>query len=199
MTLSTDIYVQRAIPARDVFEFVLAQLLEFDESKRPRSAVVEHFTPNCFGTQLGQGLPAILSVDYKLGDVLCTPEQAAEHEDCNVPGYEYYDAAEPDCDGSGHSPACVLKVNLDTGYGYHDAQGNGCGHLHAVLVSKLGLWLDRRTVPWMWSNEFTGEIHGGPDRYARLVDLGRGGFEASNWFRRSVLPAIRRELAGGAL
>lgn len=51
-----------------------------------------------------------------------------------------------------------------------------------------------RGVRWEWQNEFTGEIHTG---YSRLVDLSSGGFEASSWFRSSVLPVIAAE-AGGA-
>jgi hypothetical protein len=199
MTLSTDVYVQGDVPARDVFEFVLAQMLKADVSRRTRADVVEHFTPTCFGTQLGQGLPAILSVDYKPDGVLRTATQAAEHEDCNVPGYEYYDADEPDCDGTGHEPACHLEVNLDTAYGYRSPDGYGCGDLHAVLVGTLGQWLDERSIPWAWKNEFTGEIHGGPGRLERLVDLVSGGFETAAWFRTTVLPAIRRGVAGGAL
>ena len=186
MTLSTDIYVQRAIPARDVFEFVLAQLLEFDEDHRLRSLVVEDFTPSCFGTRLGQGLPAILSVDFKPGDVLRTAEQAAEHEDC--------DEDEPVCDGSGHDPACVLEVNLDTAYGYKGPNGMRCSDLHAVVIVRLGRWLAERSVPFAWRNEYTGEIHQGEEGIEELLS---SGVEADRWFDGTLMPTIRRELGLG--
>ena len=79
-----------------------------------------------------------------------------------------------------------VEVSLDTAYGY-DADGEGCGDLHARLVAQLGHWLDGKGIRWSWQNEFTGEIHEG---YEGLADLGSGGAEASTWFREIVAPAL---------
>lgn len=129
--------------------------------------------------ELGQGLPAWLMIGYRPGAPLRSAEQvAACDEDCD-----------PDCDGSYHDRACWLDVDFDTAYGY-DHDGMGCGDLHAALVARLGRWLDARGVRWEWRNEFSGEVHGGVDRYERLADLASGGFEATAWYQTAVLPAI---------
>ena len=144
----------------------------------------------------GQGLPAWLMLHYRPGASLLTAEEAAEHdEDCNLPHYSGYVEEWGPCDGTYHPRACWLKVSFDTSYGYRDKQGYGCGDLHAEYVAKLGQWLDAKGVRWEWENEFTGEVHSG---YSRLVDLASGGFEASAWFRTSVLPVIEAEIKGGA-
>ena len=94
-----------------------------------------------------------------------------------------------------HPRACWADIDFDTAYGYRDAAGRGCGDLHALLVAEVGNWLDERGVRWEWRNEFTSEVHGGGDRYIRLVDIARGGFEASAWMRTTVLPAIAAHIA----
>lgn len=91
------------------------------------------------------------------------------------------------CDGSDHAPACWLTVSFDTSYGYSDERGYGCGDLHAEYIARLGQWLDAMGIRWCWENEFTGEIHTG---YEQLTGLASGAFEASAWFRTTVLPAI---------
>jgi hypothetical protein len=125
--------------------------------------------------------------------MLLTPEQAAEHDEdiCNLPASEWFDAERSECTGGGHDPAHWLAVSFDTAYGYSDERGYGCGDLHAEYVAKLGQWLDGKGIRWAWENEFTGEIHTG---YERLIELSSGGFEASAWFRTTVLPAIAAEL-----
>lgn len=57
--------------------------------------------------------------------------------------------------------------------------------------------LDARNVRWEWRNEFTGDVHGGEDRYERLIDLCSGGFEATAWFRTTVMPVIAAMAAEG--
>src|SRR5690606_25459508 len=130
------------------------------------------------GNLPGQGLCALLDISYRPGAPLRTPEQAAEHDEdiCNLP-----------CDGDRHPPACWLEISINTAYGYKGDNGEGCGDLHARLVAELGQWLDERGIRWSWKNEFTGDIHSG---YERLIDLCSAGFEATAWFRTSVLPAI---------
>jgi hypothetical protein len=124
-----------------------------------------------------QGLPAWLMLHYRPGAALRTDAEAAEHnEDCD-----------DDCTGQWHEVACWLSVDFDTTYSYRDRRGWGCGDLHAAIVAELGQWLTARGVRWSWRNEFTGEVHDGPDR---LSELGSGGEDAATWFRTAALPAI---------
>ena len=198
MTLSTDIYVQGDVPARDVFEFVLAQLLEFDEAMRPRDEVIEHTGPKSFGSRLGQGLPAILSVYHEPNGECRTVEQAAEHDEeiCNLPTSSWVDQDSVMCDGSSHEPACHIEVNLDTAYGFRGPNGMRCSDLHAVMIVRLGRWLAERSVPYAWRNEYTGEIHQGDDGIEELLSAG---VDADRWFDNTAMPAIRRaiEAEGG--
>lgn len=186
MTLDTRIYVLDEIDPHEVFHFCRSLI----------GATGQHTYTDKQGTisnNPGQGLPAWLMLYYQPGAPLHTPEQAAEHDPsiCNLPGRDWYDPEDGPCDGTYHSRACWLDVSFDTAYGYSDDRGYGCGDLHAEYVSRLGQWLDERGVRWEWMNEFTGEIHQG---YARLVELASGGFEASAWFRTSVLPVIEAEI-----
>ena len=199
MTLSTNLYVLGPVDVRALFHFAQGLLTKYDDRPTPqqpadqvwkdeeRHAVWKDPGARTIRNEIGQGLPAILDIDYRPGAMLRTAEQAAAHdEDCD-----------DDCSGKYHSRACWADLDLDTTYGYRDARGWGCGDLHAVLVGEIGNWLDERGIPWEWQNEFTSEVHGGDDRYERLIDLASSGFEASAWFRTSVLPAIAAEIAGG--
>ncbi|WP_338683831.1 hypothetical protein QD712_25520 [Streptomyces acidiscabies] len=201
MTLDTRIYVLNQVDPHEVFRFCRGLLGatdrhtftdEQDNTWRKGESFVESANPWTISNNPGQGLPAWLMLHYRPDASLCTPEQAAEHDEdiCNLPGTSWYDAESGPCDGAWHRPACWLEVSLDTSYGYRDERGYGCGDLHAEYVSRLGQWLDERSVRWAWKNEFTGEVHTG---YSRLIDLASGGFEASAWYRTTVLPAIKAE------
>jgi hypothetical protein len=191
MTLDTTVYILDEVRHKDVF-VKCNQLIGATEAtkfsdrqlKTWRKGVGEPEPGNAWtiGNELSQGLCALLSVYYRPGE----PLRATDN------GHEWY--CDPGCDDDEHSnPACWLEVSFDTAYSYRDEQGRGCGDLHASIVAQLGQWLDERGVRWLWENEFTGEIHSG---YERLVDLCTGGFEASSWFRTSVMPAIQREIGG---
>ncbi len=198
MTLSTNLYVLDPVDVPELFRFGQQQLTSYDDRKPPMQASEQQSSDReswqgdgarLLGNQLGQGLPAILEIAYRPDAPLWTPEQAAAHdEDC-----------EPECDGNHYRRACWADVDFDTAYGYRDAEGRGCGDLHALLVAAIGQYLDMRDIRWEWRNEYTSEVHGGEDRYARLIDLVSSGFEAAAWFRTSVLPAIAAHIAlGGA-
>lgn len=197
MTLSTNVYVLDEVSHLEVFLYCQSLLRDYDsqgrgpDRQRWRDEQDQEYRngrwavyPDSSWTienELGQGLPAWLILGYRPGAPLRTAEQVAVcDEDC-----------EPDCDRSRHDRPCWLDVDFDTAYGY-DHDGMGCGDLHAVLVARLGQWLDARGVRWEWRNEFSGEVHGGEDRYERLIDLASGGFEATAWYRSTVLPAIER-------
>ncbi len=88
-------------------------------------------------------------------------------------------------------------VDFDTAYGIRTADGMGCGDVHAVLVGQLGKWLDDQGIRWSWCNEFSGDVHSGPDRYERLAELLSGAAEATAWFHNTVMPAIAADILGG--
>lgn len=201
MTLDTRIFVLDKVAPQKTFHFCRDLLGatdrhtftdEQDSTWRKGESFVEPSNPWTISNNPGQGLPAWLMLHYRPDAPLRTPEQAAEHDEdiCNLPERDWYDAASGPCDGKWHRPACWLTVSFDTAYGYKDERGYGCGDLHADYISRLGQWLDAKGVRWEWENEFTGEVHTG---YSRLVELASGGFEASAWFRTTVLPAIQAE------
>jgi len=202
MTLDTRIFALDHIDAHEVFLFC-RELLGATEAHtwtdeqgstwRDGKSFVEPGNPWTIQNNLGQGLPAWLMLHYQPDAPLRTADEAAEHDDyCSLPGTKWYDPDEGPCDSTHHDRACWLEVSFDTAYGYKDDRGYGCGDLHAEYVARLGKWLDEHGVRWEWKNEFTGEVHAG---YERLIDLGTGGFEASAWFRTSVLPVIAADLA----
>jgi hypothetical protein len=204
MTLDTRIFVLDQIDPREVFAFCRdllgasdrhAYTDEQDSSYADGEWAVRPDNAWTISNNPGQGLPAWLMIHYRPDAALRTAEQAAEHdEDCNLPENVGYVAEWGPCDGKYHCRASWLTVSFDTAYGYRDDRGYGCGDLHAEYIAKLGQWLDERGVRWEWENEFTGEIHTG---YGQLVELASGGFEASAWFRTSVLPAIEAEAQKG--
>lgn len=198
MTLDTRVYVLDAIDPHETFAKCRALIGATDrhvytdeqtKTWRKGESFVEPGNHWSIWNTPGQGLPALLDINYRPGCPLRTQEQADAHdEDCNIPKNSGYVPEWGPCDGSHmYRRACWLEVSFDTAYGYRDENGYGCGDLHARLVAELGRWLDERGVRWEWQNEFTGEVHTG---YDRLVDLASSGFEASAWFRTSVLPAI---------
>lgn len=184
MTLDTRVYVLDEINYKDVW-IKCNQLIgatentRFTDEQRKtwRAGVGEPQPGNAWriGNNAGQGLCAWLDINYR-PDV---PLRASAN------GCEWY--CDPGCKDEHENAACWLEISFDTAYSYKDDLGRGCGDLHASLVAQLGQWLDERGIRWTWHNEFTGEIHSG---YDRLIDLCSGGFEASAWFRTSVLPAI---------
>ncbi|MFD3520488.1 hypothetical protein [Streptomyces sp. NPDC058653] len=203
MTLDTRIFVLGKVEPHEVFRFCRDLLGAADRHAfsdrqdttwREGESFVEPGNPWTISNNPGQGLPAWLMLYYRPDEPLRTPEQAAEHDmDCNLPESGDYVEEWGPCDGERHRRACWLTVSFDTAYGYRDERGYGCGDLHAEYIAKLGQWLDERRVRWEWMNEFTGEVHTG---YSRLIDLASGGFEASAWFRTSVLPVIQAETGG---
>ncbi len=202
MTLSTNIYILDEVDPREVFHFCQAMLTQYDDDRRAPDQQIwsdeaaEEYRSGTWApspdrrriaNRIGQNLPGILDIDYRVGGPLREAQTVCD-EDCDP----------DDCSGRYHERFCWLDVDFDTAYGYRDAEGRGCGDLHALLVAELGRWLDGRGVRWEWRNEFTGDVHGGADRYERLIDLCSGGFEATAWFRTSVLPAIANGLGGGS-
>ena len=201
MTLSTNLYVLDQVDIPKLFRFCQELLAANDDrvpaqlADRQVSVDTETWRGNgarSLRNELGQGLPAILDITYRPDGPLTTEEQSKE---CT----SYCDPADKELDPDEeryhyHPRACFADIDFDTAYGYRDSKGRRCGDLHAVLVSEVGKWLDERGVRWEWRNEYSGDVHGGEDRYDRLIDLVSSGFEASAWFRTSVLPAVAASL-----
>lgn len=209
MTLDTRVLIEDPIDPEEVFNFMrgllrLKQTVE-EYTRNPDMPFTHEPSPNwnsetktwekdpegewSYSNQCGQGLVAWLIVYYnKSGPHKTQAEYEAHNEDCHLPGVEWYDEREDDCDGEhNYRRPRWVTVSFDTAYGYTGPNGQGCGDLHAEFVAKLGQFLDHKGVRWIWENEFTGEFHRG---YDRLSDLGRGGEGASEWFQSVVLPAI---------
>lgn len=194
MTLSTNVYVLDEVSPHELFRFCQTLLTKWDEpdhrpwnrqkcSDKPTHTVWEMPGTWNICNELGQGLPAILDIKYRPGGPL-RAEQAGHDEDCSE-----------ECSGKYHDRACWLDIDFDTAYSARFSGGMGCGDLHAALVAEVGQWLDARGVRWEWRNEFTGDVHGGDDRYERLIDLASGGFEATAWYATTALPAILGHIA----
>lgn len=168
VTLSTEVYIHDKVDAREVWEYC-NELIGATPTVR--------FTEDesGFHNGIGQGFSALLSVSRSDGE----PE--AHDEWCDE-----------DCSGKYHKLAHWVLVDFDTGYSYRGDNGEGCGDLHALLVAKLGKWLDAKGLRWSWRNEFTGDVH---QSYDGLSELGSGGREASSWFFNTVLPVIAAEAA----
>lgn len=208
MTLNTEIYVHGEIGALDVFNYLIHQLLEFDKDRRDFSDVHTEAEEDRYGrteasaatwtmqTVIGQGLPAWTMVHYRPGGAYRTDAEALAHdtEICNVTESEFYDDTEPVCDGSRHDPACHLKVEMDTAYGFTGPNGMRCDHLHGVMIARLGALLDERGVPWSWRNEYTGEVHQGTEGLDGLLRAGEAG---NAWFDSVAMPAIQAHIAAG--
>ena len=176
MTLDTRIYVLDKIDYREVF-IKCNQLIGADEGTRFTD------TGNSLWNAPGQGLCALLDVTSG-GDVPLV--QAGEHS-------RYCDGEADECSTPCGTP-CWLEVSFDTAYGYRGDNGERCGDLHARLVAELGQWLDTKGLRWRWRNEFTGQVF---DRYDGLTELGRGGAEATSWYRDIAAPAIAAMIAKG--
>lgn len=214
MTLNTDVYILDECDPIEVFRYCQGLLAHFDDRRRPAEDqkfehsqsttwrdgehVVEPDNHWRIDNEPLQGLPAWLMLRYRPGSPLRTEEDVAAHDDwCNGPWSKFFTEDEAVCDRSGHDVPCWIELDFDTAYGYKSG-GMGCGDLHAVLVARLGEWLTAKGLRWKWRNEFTGEVHEGPDH---LVELCSGGRDANSWFLNTVLPAIAADAArsGGTI
>jgi len=183
MTLATHVYVLDPIPPSEVLDKCRELLGATARVPIQEREGYEGDGSRILGHPIGQGLPALLSIQHRSGAPLRTVESIKAHGRW----------CEPDCDGSDHDGhPCFLDVDFDTSYGYQDDHG-GCGELHARLVAQLGQWLDAQGIRWEWRNEYTGDVHGGDARYERLLDLCERSKQARDWFQNVVMPAVLRD------
>jgi hypothetical protein len=190
VTLDSRVYINSPkLSAREVLTRMQQILGKYDERNRAPEQMKTWIGADHVSNEGDQGLPAWVMVHHNGERPIWTEGQECTDSFC----LKYPEDNEDGCYHSGKGPHW-LCVSMDTAYGY-DGNGMGCGDLHALMIAELGQWLDEKQAPWSWQNEFTGEIHGGADKYARLIDLASGGFEATAWFRTSALPAIVASIA----
>lgn len=197
MTLSTNLYVLGPVDVPELFRFAQGLLTKYDDRRGPGRPLrqISNDEESWLGggvrylhNEIGQGLPAILGIHYRLDGPLATEGQTLTCTDDCDPEDEVLEPGEKRYHH--HLTACYADIDLDTTYGYRDSRGWSCGDLHAAMLGDIGRWLDERGIAWSWRNEYTGEVISGAERYNRLVELGRGGREAAEWFRTMALPAI---------
>jgi hypothetical protein len=183
MTLSTDIYILDPVDPMEVFNFVNEHLLkvkdpEFEhelDTNWDREA--KDWLPNTEGimtlsNKVGQGFDAWFMSKYREGGPLYTEDQYDDDEDYEEP----YLLA----------PACFMKLDFDTAYGYKVPGIGGCADLHARYIIALHDWLSTKGVRIKWRNEFTGDIFNGLDG---LEEFSKAGADARDWFK-SILPGV---------
>lgn len=179
MTLDTTIAITGPVDARAVYEFM-----------RPLVGTPKHIKPEIkdesIWNPLGIGADAWLIVVHGANN---GAEAMPRSPDCDNEDEEdrEYSRANPRHNGTAH-----VVVSIDTAYGYRNGS-EGCSDLHARLIRALGQWLDARSVPWKWQNEFTGEWF---DRYDSLDSFGNAfaATGAESWFTTVVKPAIESGL-----
>lgn len=177
MTLSTDIYIIDEVDPHKVFDFCNKVLLGTNTpittegpSKWDNDQEVIHLN-----NEPGQGLDAWLMAKYRKGGLpLYTEDEYDSYED----------------ESWMVSPACYMKLDFDTAYGYQDEYG-GCENLHGRYIVALYNWLLEQNVRMKWKNEFTGEIYDGMDGLESFLAAGD---EANEWFRNTVQPFLGKLL-----
>jgi len=133
MTLATRFVIDHPAPAREVFDFAREMIGATDAHTFRHETQPERWARDPrYQMDLGQGLPALMRVEYGADGPL--------HR------YEEDDA-----------PDAVLEIVLDTAYGYRDDQGRRCHQLHADYVAELGRWCERRGWDYAWQDEFSGD------------------------------------------
>lgn len=175
MTLSTDIYILDPVDPMEVFNFVNKYLLKVTNPEvdhkpdtkwdRETREWVDDPEIMDLSNRVGQGFDAWLLTKYRKGGPLYAEDV---HDD------DYFVA-----------PACYMKLDFDTAYGYRSEFG-GCAQLHSRYIVALHDWLATKNVRIKWRNEFTGEIFDGLDG---LDSFGNDGEAARDWFK-SILPGV---------
>ncbi len=168
MTLATSIRIVEPTPVRPIFDQTRTLL---GAGKATFRHVRAGDTPwpssnNTYHNDPGQGLPALLWVEYGPDGPL-REYMDEDGKDCS----DWYECQPPN---HRHPPKASIEVMFDTAYGYK-RDGANCNDLHAWLVLEMGRWLDAHSLTWYWQNEYTGEWHRGYEALAEFgnIELGR--------------------------
>jgi hypothetical protein len=173
MTLSTNIYILDPVDPLEVFNFVNKYLLNAENPRFKHEPYKWGNDPEIMtlSNEGGQGFDAWFMSKYRKGGPLYTEDQIDE-EDYDEPYLT--------------DPACFMKLDFDTAYGYNVPGIGGCSQLHSRYIVALHAWLAAKGVRIKWQNEFTGEYHDGLDG---LEEFAGNGDDAQAWFK-SILPGV---------
>lgn len=187
MTLSTNIYILDPVDPMEVFNFCNTHLLKAENPlvdhkpdtnwDRETKTWIDDPEVMDLSNRVGQGFDAWLLTTYRKNGPLYIEDQYDEYED------------EDEEDGIHRyltDPACFMKLDFDTAYGYSVPGIGGCSDLHARYIIALHDWLATKGVRIKWQNEFTGEYFDGLDG---LEEFSKAGTEARDWFK-SILPGV---------
>lgn len=144
MTLSTDLIVLDPVDPEKTF-FHGLDLLKRAVSFEPTWDEKEE---GLYVTTCGQGLPAWLWVHY------ATDGPLRYYDDEDARWRVEYEPTWRVPEWNLH----LIRVNVDTSYGYRTPSGARCSDLHAWFVSEMWTWFENQGVRRMlWQNEYTGE------------------------------------------
>lgn len=176
MTLDTRIFIRGEVDTPQLFGFCNSLI------SGGRTGIRSCTEEDMLSNEPCQGLDAWLMLHQAgWGHAWLVPE-GGHYRYCSPEDYE-----EGDGDPHDRCFPTFCEVSFDTAYSYQGPDGEGCGELHARLVTQLGQWLDAQGILWSWQNEFTGEVF---ERYEGLGELGGPGAQARAWFRDTVVPYI---------
>lgn len=191
MTLDTRMRIHESCDPMELFNFCRDLMGPSEGGVQPRDSIFTE-APGELRNRLGQGFPAILEVLYGMFDGPLSP---AEWERCTC--------IDDDCDPelgekcySCKKPQAFLEISWDTGYGYKNELGMGCGGLHAVFIMLVAKWCDERGLTYSWYNEFQGEWYPGTEN---LQSLTSGEVDAVAWFNNVAMPAIEADAVARGL
>lgn len=158
MTLSTDIYLTKYIPAEMVMQ-KLIEIINFPDYKYD----VQY---DKLVGEVGQGAWAWLFVYHNNGK----PIEPADYE-TNVIGSDEVDKYG---DPKIWCPKHYVRIDMDTSYGAGRGLGFSASDFHAYVIQELSKWQLDTELTFLWQNEFTSEIFEGLDGLADFGDPNRG-------------------------
>lgn len=189
MTLSTNIFILDPVDPVKVFDFVNTYLLKATNPRFEHEHITNYVKGDdgewtqvpdpevmSLSNDLGQGFDAWFMSRYRAEG---KPLYAEDH-------YEDWACEGEDPDMHLVYPACFMRLDFDTAYGYSVPGIGGCSDLHARYITALHDWLEPQGIRIKWENEFTGEVFEGLDG---LEEFASEGAKARDWFK-GILPGI---------
>lgn len=207
MTLSTHIHINTSLDAEALFDLQLRAILTAgDVLDRYEGAQIRRSEPGKpfweggsylshdygIATVIGQGLPALTSLDWQENQEPYTYLGVYGKED-----YSWYEdedeiaeAKAQRAEDEASFPEAVYRLNYDTAYGYTGPNGIGCSELHARAIAFIHENLPEGST-FHWHNEFTGEWFEGLNGMDGFLN---NGDDAMNWFQNIAVPAIVQDI-----
>ena len=158
MTLSTDIYLTKNIPAEMVMQKII-ELMNFPGYKYD----VED---NKLVGKVSQGAMAWVFVYHNNGKLI----EPFDYE-TNIPDSDEVDEYG---DHKVWRPEHYVRIDLDTSYGAGRGRGFNASDFHAYIIKSLLEWQLDTSLTLFWQNEFTSEIFEGLEGIESFGDPERG-------------------------